>query len=77
MSILSQPEKIKQLQYDLMKSFEANLNSRSRLPENRMTTSNPTIFSAFHAARERITTLMTVVTFQPFELADRNWWHTC
>ena len=76
MSILSQPEKIKQLQYDLMKSFKADLNSRSGLPENRMITSKPTIFSAFGAARERITTLMTVVTFQPFELVDRNWRHT-
>ncbi|GIS18047.1 MAG: hypothetical protein CM15mP119_4510 [Alphaproteobacteria bacterium] len=76
MSILSQPEKIKQLQYDLMKSFKADLNSRSGLPENRMITSKPTIFYAFGAARERITTLMTVVTFQPFELVDRNWRHT-
>ena len=49
MSILSQPEKIKQLQYDLMKSFKADLNSRSGLPENRMITSKPTIFSAFSA----------------------------
>ena len=77
MSNLSQPEKIKQLQYDSMKSFKANLNSRSGLPENRMTTSKPTIFSAFDAARERITTLMTVVIFQPFELVVRNWRHAC
>ena len=47
MSILSQPEKIKQLQYDLVESFKADLNSRSGLPENRMITSKPTIFSAF------------------------------
>ena len=77
MSVLSRPEKIKQLQYDLMKSFRADLNSRSGLPGNRMITSKPIIFSAFGAARERITILMPVVTFRPFELIDRNWRHTC
>ena len=76
MSILSRPEKIKQLQYDLMKSSKADLNSRSGLPENRMITSKSKICSAFDAARERITTFMKVVTFQPFELVDRNWRHT-
>ena len=76
MSILSQPQKIKQLQYDLMKSFKADLNSRSGLPKNRMITSEPTIFSAFGAARVRITTLMTVVVFKPFELVNKNWRHT-
>ena len=76
MSILSRPEKIKQLQYDLVKSFRADLNSCSGLSENRMITSKPTIFAAFGSARKRITTLMTVETFQPFELVDRNWRHT-
>ncbi len=76
MSILSRPEKIKQLQYDLMKSFRADLNSRSGLSENLMITSKPTIFSVFGSARERITEFMTVETFQPFELVNRNWRHT-
>ena len=76
MSILSRPEKIKQLQYDLIKSFRADLNSRSGLSENLMITSKPIIFSGFGSARERITTLMTVETFQSFELVDRNWRHT-
>ena len=75
MSILSEPEKIKQLQYDLMTSFKTDLNSRSGLPENRMIMSKPTIFSAFGAVRKRIT-LMTIVTFQPFGLIVRNWRHT-
>ena len=55
-----------------MKSFKAKLNSRSGLPKNRMITPNPTHFFAFGAVRERITTLMTVVTFQPFELLQKR-----
>ena len=76
MSILSRPEKIKQLQYDSMKSFRTDINSLSGLSENLMITSNPTIFSALGSARERITKFITVETFRPFVLIDRNWWHT-
>ena len=73
MCVLLQPRKRQQLQYDSMKTFKAKLNSRSRLPKNRMITSKPTNFSAFSAVCKRITALRNIVPFQSSNLISRKW----